>query len=255
MKLLIALLTLTFIISCVEDSTDTKDETNSSSNNVSSPAPTPTPTPTPTPQPQPIVPNTGSTMGSSVSSQCFAPGVGEGLDYAVITVNGAGTRSSDPSWSSTSSADLQRSNLSSSFFVTDSRLHMRVVAKRAPNPISGVCSNKFDYSKLSLSIGVKGSNSTSYLETLHFDEIENDLFSAPGCSEVLRYLNIPNNDINNPFIVEVFNVKSDWDCRWDPTIENCPRQITLPTDSCWEIQLHVATDHTKDLPRLSTRPN
>ncbi len=194
------------------------------------------------------LPGTGSTSGSS-TNLCFAPGIGNQiLDYYALPIKGAGNGSSFAQWSSANSSDLQSANASSAIFVTDSRLHVRVVAKPAPFPNNINCHQQLDYGSLSLSVSIKGANSGNYLQTLRFEEVK-----INECSQVLRYTTIPTNSTSSPIIVEFHDVLWDFDCKWDPIgTSGCPRMTPVwggnGINACWQIELQMATDDTRDIP-------
>ena len=184
---------------------------------------------------------TGDTSGSSVGAHCARNDSGY---LPLAGVVGSGNRTSAPQWSS--DRDIPKRSLEQGNFVTDSRLHVRILVREAPSP-SGKCRNKFDYGKLSLRVSLHGGGSnTPPIETISFNEV------AKGqCSDVLGFTKIPLNSDSNPFVLKIRDVKSDWDCVHDPVgTEGCnmDRFNIFPTGACWEIELHVATDHTGDIP-------
>ena len=206
---------------------------------------------TDTPLPQP---RTGSTTGSSRSIRCNQPGVSDSskyqVDYYPIPAIGAGNDTSAPQWSSATNLP---SNLASGILVSESRVHVRVIAKPAPAKDGGKCTQQNTYNKLSLKVSIRRHGSQSALETLSFNEI------AKGeCSEVLRFASIPANSEAKPFVLEIHDVMSDHECipPNDPNdTEECPGMILIRGNSrsishaCWAIELQVATDHTYDIAR------
>ena len=69
----------------------------------------------------------------------------------------------------------------------------------------------------------------------------------------MGYPNIPVNDLSNPIIMEVYDMKWDFDCLFDATFEGCPTMSFVwggsGINACWRIELQMATDGTKDIPR------
>ena len=103
------------------------------------------------------------------------------------------------------------------------------------------------YGKLSLDLDIRGKSATSAHERLQFNEIK-----VGECSEVLRFVNIPQNSESSPFVIKINNVMWDYDCTFDPVgTANCNTQPlkSVWNNHCWEIELHVATDITHDIPR------
>ena len=206
---------------------------------------------TPSVVPLPI-PNSGSTTGSS-TQKCYDPGVADAdqsINYLELPVKGAGNGNSGAQWSS--ALHISESNASENIFVADSRVHVRIVAKEAPSR-GGRCRAQTSYSRLSMKLSIWGQNSTAALQTLEFKNIK-----VGECTEVLRFTRIPNNSEDNPFILKIHDVTWDADCRWDPIgTEGCdPSNPSAEanfnpvwTGHCWGIELQMATDDTKDIPR------
>ena len=204
---------------------------------------------TPLPQPQ-----TGSTTGSSNSLLCREEGVSDSsnyqVDYHPIPAIGAGNGTSAPQWSSATNLP---SNFAPGILVSESRVHVRVLAKPAPAKDGGKCTQFNNYNKLSLKVSIRRHGSSSTLGTLSFNEIAKE-----ECSEVLRFASIPANDPDKPFVLEIHDVMSDHECIPPNNPRNtaeCPGMLMIRgrSDSkyhaCWAIQLQVATDHTYDIPR------
>lgn len=199
-----------------------------------------------TPQPGLSRPPTGSATGSS-TLKCWDEGIADGeqtLDYYELrNVIGAGTGNRAPQWVSTSR--LTESSASPSILVSDSRVHLRILALSAPSK-GGRCKNIFDYGALSMKIAIWGASSSGPLQELEFNNVK-----VGECSPVLRFARIPANSESSPFVLKIREVLWDYDCKWDPDRVGC---ATSPfkrvwTGSCWKIELHIATDDTKDIPR------
>lgn len=204
-------------------------------------------------------PGTGSTTGSS-TNKCWDMGDDVGLPYYVLPMIGMGGPNAMPSWSSPE--DITASNATEQIFVTDSRLHIRVLTK--PEPLmTGECTQIQRYGELSLVVGIRGRQDTNYVQTIQFNRIK-----VNECSEVMRFTNIPTNNPTSPFIVEILNVEWDVDCAtpgfgaegcnvdymkpvWGNGVPNPTGQFEPgnPIDACWNIELHVSTDATRDIPR------
>lgn len=197
-------------------------------------------------------PKTGSTSGSS-AVKCYDSGVADAdqsIEYLSLTLKGAGTGTSAIQWSS--SQHLSESGISENIFVADSRVHVRILAKEAPGR-GGRCKFQTSYDRLSLKLSIGEQGSASPLQTLQFNNIR-----TGECSEVLKFSRIPNNGEDNPFVLQIYDVYWDADCKWDPTgTEGCDptnpsaRSNFNPvwTNHCWQIELQMATDDTKDIPR------
>ena len=186
---------------------------------------------------------------------------GQVLDYYKLPVKGAGNGGSAAQWSS--ELHLRESNASSTILTSDSRIHLRIMVRPAPGK-GGRCRQQQTYEELSLKVSIRGRSSTAPLETLEFNKVMKN-----KCSKVLKFTQIPGNSSTRPFILEIHDVLSDGTCRWDPSgTEGCPRLIPIPgdgpngagrtlrdgtpvnaKDACWKIDLHLATDDTKDIPR------
>ena len=208
-------------------------------------------------------PGRGSTTGSS-TEKCLDPGIADAdqtLDYYKLKgIRGAGNGSSESQWSS---SRLGESSATTGILVSDSRIHLRIMPRAAPGK-GGRCGQQQTYTKLSLSISIRGPRSTGYLETLTFNEVE-----LNECSKVLQFT-VPNGVTSQaPFKLDIHDVLSDGTCRWLPGSEGCPntllplpgdgpngagrtlrngKKVNAP-DACWKIDLHLATDDTKDIPR------
>ena len=221
--------------------------TNNNNNNDNSPGQE-----TPTPVVTLPTPKSGSTTGSS-TLKCYDPGVSDAdqsINYLELPVKGAGNGGSAPQWAS--DQHISESNANENIFVADSRVHIRIVAKEAPSR-GGRCRAQTSYSRLSLKLSIWGQSSTAALQTLEFKNIK-----VGECTEVLRFTRIPNNGEDNPFIFKIHDVTWDADCRWDPIgTEGCdPSNPSADanfnpvwTGHCWGIELQMATDDTKDIPR------
>lgn len=246
-KVAFGLLICALIVGCQPTTKSTKKTTttDSSSGVVWNPntgtwvTPTVTPTPTPT--------YTVSTSGSA----CTGAGIGtqQTIEYYKIKpIIGKGSRTygqvlwsnlSDPAWKS------------KGYFKSDSRLNIRLLAKASPGQAYtnyGVACPyaSMPYKKLQVTIGVKAPGASNYssIETLE---------SAVGDCSGVAELNPPVNA--DKFQIDVFNVKWDYDC--DVFYANastadkaayCPYSYVWPND-CFEIELQVSTDYTKDMPR------
>ena len=129
------------------------------------------------------------------------------------------------------------------------------MVKEAPSKealaASSFCSLTADYKTLSLKMSLSTSSLSSPAETLRFERI-----NVGECSEVLSFTTAQNidNDETNPFIIRIKDVYSDQSCLFDPSgtdgcEESPPRLYPFWSRNCWEIELHIATDDTKDIPR------
>ena len=196
------------------------------------------------------LPGASSTSGSS-SSKCHDEGVDDTgdkvLDYHSFRLKGTGA-AGVVHWSSRESEHLVEGGIEDDrVFVSDSRLHFRVLAKGS-SPRGGRCVHQTDYKKLSLKVSIGRYGEIDALETMAFDNVK-----VNECSSVLRSRVVPSNTEAEPFWVEIHDVKWDHDCVWDPTgTENCTEDNDMRatwTGHCWQIELQMATDDTKDIPR------
>lgn len=145
-------------------------------------------------------------------------------------------------WSSSTLASENQS-----LFITDSRLHIRVLPKSSPGqvPESGVSDGRechfmgLPYNNLKIKIGVKAKDAADYLSTHTFP-----LTAINGTSESYSFL-VPENSWGTssaeqkPFIVEIVSVHWDYNC--GQGLESCQ----VWKHDCYEIEIQMATDYTK----------
>ena len=249
MKILLIILSLSFIfISCERRVVNQTPTSNPQFNYPTTQPPTNPPVNPPTTQP----PSTGG-GSSTISEGCESPGVGDQANnyYTVSRIISHG----DPSprsvhWSSKTDPRLSSTG-DQNTFMTDSRLNVRVLLK--PYPSQGgddtygrECQYEGSYQKLRLSVGVKTKYGGIYLDTHTFDSID-----VNGCSDVYEFA-IPSS--SQPYNIEVFDVQWDFSCTFahmNPGFYNeedlCPFHSVWPSD-CFEISLQYSTDYTRDIP-------
>ena len=195
-----------------------------------------------------VTPTPTYTVATS-GSACTARGTGsQTIEYYTVSpIVGKGSRTyGQVLWSSATDTAWS----SKTYFKTDSRLNIRLLAKTSPGQATtnyGVACPyaSMPYKKLQIRVGVKAVGATSYTDI-------KELESAVGdCSSVVEMTAPTNAD---KFQIDVFNVKWDYDC--DVYYANastsekaayCPYSYVWPND-CFEIGLQVSTDYTRDMP-------
>jgi len=242
-KIMLVFLMCALLASCQPKmKTTTKTSSNTGSNGYNYPIyPTATPTiygtgtPTPTPTPLPI---------------CSARGTGsQTIEYYKINpiINKGSRTYGQVLWSSITDPVWKNKT----FFSTDSRLNIRLLAKASP----GVATTNYGascpyasmpYTKLQVTFGVKavGASSYSSIQTLESN--------VGDCSAVAEML--PPTGASS-FQIDIFNVKWNYDCdifyanaSTAEKAQYCPYSYVWPSD-CFDIQFQMATDFTRDIPQ------
>jgi hypothetical protein len=202
------------------------------------------------------------------SQGCFDPGVGSSsTDYYTFEIVGRGRVSpSEIGWqSSMRPTYLNYTATESTYFLnqfkTDGRFNIRLVVRPSPgrtSPEDGTSGNLSvgvnaaygcsllykNYTKLQVKIRVRTPSSGYYQDHI-FDNIPVD-----GCSSVKEF-SIP--ATNDPIDVQVMSVNWDYDCidyanRGFPDHPNaCPWHY-VNINSCYRLEIQLATAYTKDIP-------
>lgn len=197
----------------------------------------------------------------ALPENCFLPGVSlPGLEnlpeYRRINVIGHGN-STGVSWSSYNDPRYSSSytNTQDSIFVTDAKFDLRVVAKSPPgqgiiDSLGEMCNfSGLPFSKIKFNISIRDVFSSS---PFHTQTVELDV---EKCSPILNLAqHLP--QITEPIILEISDVKTDYPCAMFPpgTSEynqlNCGTNQFQPLSNseCFELELQLSTDETKDLP-------
>ncbi len=207
-----------------------------------SPVYVPPTTPSPTTPPNPTYPE-------NMNSACNNAGVGtQSIEYYRLpNIVGHGIGSNGLVWSSQTVPALQGANLQDIFY-TDSRLKIRPLVYPSPGKGTDSYGNEcrfsaLPYTKLRFKVGVKAANATAYYETFTFDSVGANNCAAP------HSFNVP--PTNGPVVVEVLDVQWDYTCHYytsqgvSSTNDFCPWDYVWVND-CFEIQLQMSTDYTKD---------
>ena len=133
--------------------------------------------------------------------------------------------------------------------------------------IGGRCGQQQTYKVLSLKVSIRGQSSTAPLETLEFNNVK-----VNECSKVLKFTQIPGT-VQLALLFSKFMMSSLMGHVDGFPIPVGVRGLSLnllpipgdgpngagrtlrdgtpvnAKDTCWEIELHLATDDTKDIPR------
>ena len=165
--------------------------------------------------------------------------------YVFSGIIAHGASSSTVQWSSSTVPNLSGSQ---SIFVTDSLLRIRVQAKASPGKVDadsyGNPCNYYQlpYTKLRIPIGVRTSNSSSYIDSFAFEDVSIGNFSD------VHTFTVPTNSISAPFAVEVYGVQWDYSCIFSGGQSDtyCPWDNVWQND-CFEIEVQMQTDYTNDL--------
>ncbi len=212
---------------------------------------------------------TATATATTTATGCFATGTGSSsTNYYSFQVTGRGrVEPNDIGWQSSMVPTYRNyTSTESDYFLdqfkTDGRFNIRVVARSSPgrtSPDDGTkgnlstdslaeygCSAAYrNYTKLQLKVRVKAPNSSYYQDHI-FDSIPVD-----GCSAVKEF-SIP--ATNDPINIQIMSVNWDYDCidytnRGFPGHPNaCPWHY-VNINSCYRIEVQLATSYTKDIPR------
>lgn len=249
---------LLFLDSCSKGSQSTPNtyqgtQTLANTNQTTSSTTTNTVSATPTPT-IPVITMYPATYGDSTGSTsnfCTSPGIGneyQHIDYIRIPISAHGVIP-DPGihyiWTTSTGYTGSQNNL-----ITDTRLNVRVYVK----PISDYFTCAIDtskypgqkndtrgYSKLNISLAlIDPNNPTTPFEVIQFKDV-----AVNQCSPVKAFSSIP--VTNSPLILWITQIQSDTECLSGRT-GYCPYSF-VPEKSCWNIELQISTDETKDIPR------
>jgi len=215
---------------------------NSTTTGTSTPTPTTTSTPTPTPT---VAVDDCANPGNGVGSSNFPY-----LKERNIIKHGF-YQGGVPGDRFNSDIDLKQNNKSD--LATDVRFRFRIKAR--PNPpgnfsiSSPGCKRSDIYTMMQVNVGVRASNQApgNYSET--------HVLTIPvgQCSPVVEVNNLPQLGPNDTLAVDIFDVRTDWQCVQDPyqSYYYCNQLYFVSFNSCWQLDLHIETDYTNSIPTSS----
>ena len=261
---LVVLLALVAASSCIKSSSTSSSESSSSSSSTATGSgdgsnPTTPTDPNPPTDPAPTYPL------SDYSDDCYGTGNEAGYADANQTIEyrkigpivAHGKYAGEVAWASTSMSSNDQEA-----FATNSRFNLRVIPKwhgKGTDSSGQVC--KFDpipWQKLKVGIRVRSKESvesgSNFGGELHSFEVKKE------CASKVHSFNVPNSAYAP--VIEVLNVEWDYNCN---VYKNSPHfdagsttyaaycdYFTYGPNDCYELEVQVSTDSTKDLPGPNT---